>query len=325
MSRKLDKNVFIAKKLRISQGLPLRKKWVLTAVFITVLLMSAIAATQLVNLGRANPYHHIWIYEGDVSPDSSTKPPAISILSPENDTVYGVDAVSLSINVSIGDSSTASSRVLEKIYYETDWQSNNISVYKYIWDPLVYPSAPPRKTEFSETVNLTGIPDGIHTIMVYAVESGDYVTHLGPPGSGGNALSVVYYYVNFNITGCSVVSFIIDTTPPTVSVESVENKTYYTSDLPLNFTVNESVSHIAYSLDGQANVTIAGNTTLSGLSVGTHNITIYATDRAGNVRDSETIYFSVDAPFPSTMVIAPLASVAFAGAGLLVYFQKRKR
>jgi len=122
-----------------------------------------------------------------------------------------------------------------------------------------------------------------------------------------------------------VVSFIIDTTPPTVSVESVENKTYYTSDLPLNFTVNESVSHIAYSLDGQANVTIAGNTTLSGLSVGTHNITIYATDRAGNVRDSETIYFSVDAPFPSTMVIAPLASVAVAGAGLLVYFKKRKR
>jgi hypothetical protein len=40
---------------------------------------------------------------------------------------------------------------------------------------------------------------------------------------------------------------------------------------------------------------------------------------------SETIYFSVEVPepFPTTSVIAPIASVVAVGAGLAVYFKKR--
>jgi LPXTG-motif cell wall-anchored protein len=50
-------------------------------------------------------------------------------------------------------------------------------------------------------------------------------------------------------------------------------------------------------------------------------------DLAGNTGNSETIYFSVEAPEPfrTTMVIAPIASVAIIGSGLLVYFRKRKK
>jgi len=51
----------------------------------------------------------------------------------------------------------------------------------------------------------------------------------------------------------------------------------------LNYTVNEPVSKIFFVLDGQWNVTIAGNTTLAGLSNGVHNVTVYAWDDVGNV------------------------------------------
>jgi hypothetical protein len=90
------------------------------------------------------------------------------------------------------------------------------------------------------------------------------------------------------------------------------------------------VSKIAYCLDGQENLAISGNTTLTELPNGEHNITVYATDETGNTGASETIIFNVakpepPAPFPTTMVIAPIASVGVMGVGLLVYFKKRKR
>jgi N-acetylneuraminic acid mutarotase len=117
-----------------------------------------------------------------------------------------------------------------------------------------------------------------------------------------------------------------DITPPEVALISPENKTYELSDVPLNFTINESVSLINYSLDGQENVTVYGNVTLTDLSYGNHKVTVYATDEAGNTGASETIYFVVEAPFPFVPVAAAsLAIVAVVGVGLLMYFKKRKR
>jgi hypothetical protein len=300
-----------------------KKKTVLTAVLTSALLFSTLAVTMLMQLGKANPIMHYWVNKGDVAPDQNTEPPAILILSPVNNTAYGVNAISLSLNVSIGNSSTATSRVLDEIYYETDWQSNNVSVYKYSWNPLLYPSAPPRKTDFSETINLTGIPDGNHTIRMYAVESGEYPLYV-IQGENGDLRSFAHYYNGFNITSCSLVRFTIDTTPPEVSILSPENKTYYSPEIQLDCTVSEE-SLILHSLDGQENVTVAGNTTLTNLPYGEHNVTVYATDMAGNTGTSETIYFTVEEPFPTTMVIALGAPMAILGAGLAVYFKKRKR
>jgi len=39
---------------------------------------------------------------------------------------------------------------------------------------------------------------------------------------------------------------------------------------------------------------------------------------------SETMYFTIIEPFPKTMAIAPIASVAIIGAVQLVYFKKPK-
>ncbi len=112
---------------------------------------------------------------------------------------------------------------------------------------------------------------------------------------------------------------------PSIMLLSPENKTYDTSSIPLTFTLNKAVRQITYSLDGEVPMPIMGNTTLTELANGDHNLTICGYDETGSFGALETIYFSVEVPFPTTMVIAPIASVAIAVVGLLVYFKKRKR
>jgi parallel beta-helix repeat protein len=119
-----------------------------------------------------------------------------------------------------------------------------------------------------------------------------------------------------------------DVAPPHISVSSPENKTYNDSNVTLTFSMSEPTSKISYSLDGQDNVTIAGNITLNEVPNGFHNLTVYATDSAGNTGASETISFSVDVPepFPTiTVATASVATIAVMGAVLLVYFKKSKK
>jgi len=85
-----------------------------------------------------------------------------------------------------------------------------------------------------------------------------------------------------------------DTTPPTIYTLSPENKTYSLDNVPLTFTVDEAPSWMGYSLDGQANVTLTGNTTLTSLADGSHSVVVYANDTAGNMGASSTVYFTID-------------------------------
>ena len=131
-----------------------------------------------------------------------------------------------------------------------------------------------------------------------------------------------------------------DTTSPTVSIISPENKTYRESagdpvaDVPLTYTVSEPASWIGYSLNGQANVTITENTTLTGLSYGSHSLTVYAKDTAGNIGTSEIIYFTIEImtvdpqlpePFPTTWIIAASIVIIAIAAVAGYLFLKRKK
>jgi parallel beta-helix repeat protein len=99
----------------------------------------------------------------------------------------------------------------------------------------------------------------------------------------------------FNVQSTATSTLTIyDTTPPTITILSPQNTTYNTTSVPLTFTVNEPTSWIGYSLDGSANITIIGNTTLIGLSEGFHNLIVYANDTSGNMGTSNRIYFTVD-------------------------------
>ncbi|MCJ7560290.1 hypothetical protein MUO79_06690 [Candidatus Bathyarchaeota archaeon] len=147
-------------------------------------------------------------------------------------------------------------------------------------------------------VLLQDLSEGVHFINV-TVKS---------PDSWGD--SSVYFTVNAAVD---------------ISVLSPQNKTYDGNSLPLDFTVDQPTSWMGYSLDGQETVTVIGNTTITGISSGLHNITLYAKDPYGKTGASETISFTIAQPFPTTLVIASVVSVAVVSAGLLIYLKKRHR
>jgi hypothetical protein len=118
------------------------------------------------------------------------------------------------------------------------------------------------------------------------------------------------------------------TTPaPIVTILSLQQENFSDSDVPLNFAVDKPVSQIEYSLDGRENVTTTGNTTLTGLSNGYHNVTVYATDEAGNIGDAEA-FFYVEAPEPFSSLLVAAVSVAVVtvvAVAVMVYWKKHKR
>ena len=113
---------------------------------------------------------------------------------------------------------------------------------------------------------------------------------------------------------------------PEIVLLGMQNATYSGSYL-LNFTVSKPPVWIGYSLDGQDNITVTGNTTISGLTNGLHNMTVYAEDTVGNEGASEITYFSVEVPepFPTTIVVASVIIVAVVGIGLLAYFKRHNK
>lgn len=279
---------------------------------VLALSFSAVAVTQLVSLVEGNPYDGQYV--GAESPSVKVNPPEVSVFSPKNDTIHNSRDVLLSFNVSTEGFKTISLGTLhfisgvnvEKVYFTADWLQNETIIYD------IHQGLPNVDLE-KLSLYLTNIPDGNHIINVYAV------------ASGSEYFPRVWY--DYYVTGVSEVNFVVDATPPKVTVLSFENRKYQSSDLPLTFTVNESVSQMSYSLDGEEAVIVAGNTTLANLPFGEHNVTVCATDIVGNIGVSETIYFSIEEPpkpFPTTMIIAPAASVTVLGMGLTVYLKKRK-
>jgi N-acetylneuraminic acid mutarotase len=136
--------------------------------------------------------------------------------------------------------------------------------------------------------------------------------------------NVTYYATNEQYT-----PFGYGAVPPEIEVVSPKNTSYPSGNVSLAFAVNKPVSWIGYSLDGQDNVTVTGNVTLSGLSSGLHNVTVYARDEFGNTGVSETASFTVAEPEPEPFPVVPVtaASVAVAasvGAVIFFYFRKLK-
>jgi hypothetical protein len=136
----------------------------------------------------------------------------------------------------------------------------------------------------------------------------------------------VYFTIDSG-AGTTKLALAVDSVPPSISDISLCNRTYTSTEVQLNFTLSENISQVTYSLDEKDNVTIPGNTTLTGLSTGPHNITLYARDVAGNTGASETVTFAVaneTEPSPPVLVAAALASsMAVVGVGLAAHFKKR--
>jgi len=120
---------------------------------------------------------------------------------------------------------------------------------------------------------------------------------------------------------------------PIVSILSFEEQEKYDlGDVPLEFGLNRPAVWMGYSLDGQANVTVTGNVTLSGLSSGQHSVRVFVEDEFGNVGVSDIITFSVVSEFSiASELFSLLSTVAVIGVvavicgGLLFLFLRKRR
>jgi len=119
---------------------------------------------------------------------------------------------------------------------------------------------------------------------------------------------------------------------PQVTLLSLENLTLTSTEhFILNFSINKPTTWTGYSLDDGENITITGNTTLTGLTIGPHNITVYAKDKAGYIGASETFKFEVTPEsisaeasefiLPVMVVLVVLFGLAF---GLIVNKKRHK-
>jgi hypothetical protein len=142
-----------------------------------------------------------------------------------------------------------------------------------------------------------------------------------------------YFFPDWRIeTAGATIIFYIDTTAPRITNLTIANAEA-TTDRQLNFTIDEATSWIGYSLDNQANATVNGETAVLGdLPAGSHNVTVYATDAAGNVGVSETLFFTVDAtnlnlvvPDLYSIIAIIVTTVAIVSVCPLVYFKRRNK
>jgi hypothetical protein len=284
---------------------------------LTLALLTSVIAAHFVSLAFPNPVGWSWN-----SVEFNYDPLTFSSISLANKT-YNVSNVYLFFsvikpaswcNTTVGTWGPKWKGEIFAVSYDLDGKMGNSS------NNIAGPDSLNEKKSLSCSANLTGLSEGTHSIVIYAYGR----CYMYP--------EKFQQQYGWMVTGQTETLYFTVDTPPAISFLSMENQTYETTNVPLNFTVNQSVSQITYSLDGRDNVTVAGNTTLTGLPQGAHTLIVYAQDTAGNAGASEPIIFTVATalepeqgrePFPATLVLASIASVAIVGTGLLVYFRKR--
>ncbi|MDI9576538.1 MAG: hypothetical protein WC203_05710 [Candidatus Bathyarchaeia archaeon] len=114
---------------------------------------------------------------------------------------------------------------------------------------------------------------------------------------------------------------------PIIEIINPESVTYSVRNVSVDFVLNKQVSWIGYSLDGKQNETILSNFTLTALSLGTHNITVYAIDRYDNQGSSGTISFTIqeNESLSNLLVVAIIISVVFFSLAYIVLFRRHRR
>jgi hypothetical protein len=140
------------------------------------------------------------------------------------------------------------------------------------------------ETQWLANVSLHGLGNGWHSLIVKV--------------NMELAINSPTYPLPTNLTSYPL-NFEVDTCAPVISNLSIENRTYNTAQIPLIFSINEPTSQLLYVLDRTSNTTILGNATLTKLADGSHSLIVYATDTAGNIGKSDTIFFIVRTPTPS--------------------------
>jgi hypothetical protein len=275
---------------------------------LSMLLFSALIGTLFVNSAAAQQTMNL------------------TVQSPESK-VYTQNSISVEFTVS--NFTVASRFVIDPV-----WHLYLASGFKFLLDAQVVNR--PVTYSVSENNNqrtyrcralLPDLPEGTHMLTIFVTAE---------TGSHGGA---AYPDQTVTWTVTKSVTFTVDAAAPRVSILSLKPaETYNSTVLPLEFAVSEPTASLSYSLDGGASVAIAGNTTLYGLSRGTHTIVVQAEDSAGSVGSSAPVTFTVEtagteqpggsqpAPLSTTFVaVALIVTVAIVSFGLVAYLLRRKK
>lgn len=109
-----------------------------------------------------------------------------------------------------------------------------------------------------------------------------------------------------------------DTNPPIITITSpVSGTTYSTDPVNLNYSVNEPTTWQGYSLDGAANITLHGNTTLTGFADGLHILAVSANDTSGNM-NSSTVCFTIATTTPAVNTVTLNTTTPNTGDSIMV-------
>lgn len=142
-------------------------------------------------------------------------------------------------------------------------------------------------TPCTSSANYTGLTDGSHTFLVYAIDS------------AGNTATGSYIWV-------------VDTTPPTTTATVSPAPTssgWNNSSVTVTLTATDTgsgVKQITYSLSGAQTggpTTVAGSTTSFTVSnTGTTTVSYSATDNVGNVESTKTLQVKIDETGPTLTI-----------------------
>jgi hypothetical protein len=193
--------------------------------------------------------------------------------------------------------------------------------------PKISILSPENKVYNETSTPLTFTTDKPVSSIWYSLDGGPNVTISGNTTltqltDEQHSLHVYAQVPTGNIGASELPVFTVDL-PPNITLLTPVERPYNTTAIPVNFNTDKPVSWIAYSLDGQNNVVINGNTTLSDLPDGNHTLTIYAADAFGNEGQSQTISFTrypIMAPAPpsSTLITIEHDAAFLAGTALAI-------
>ena len=297
------------------------KRTILVLTIIFALIFSAVAGELLFNLGAANPAPLFAFFR-----DPVTTLPTIVMNSPVQNQIYNYVWLNFSIikteswfAINVGGHADGSPITetfvnITSVYCLVD---GRLQIIQFHDIDSLFDTSPTLALNFSTALPLAA---GGHTVKVSCEATSYYLRTLKSIYQGG------YDWANSveSIQLCADSETVNFTKALFIEVNLPANKTFDTSNIPLNFTIDEPVSQAMYSLDGQENVTVFGNATLTDLSNGEHNVTVYAKDKAGNIGSSETMAFTISKPEPfPTFLVAAISVPVVVVAGLLVYLKKR--
>lgn len=212
-------------------------------------------------------------------------PFGLSVSSPINIT-YSSSSLSLSVSAR---RMFRQSRYTSELMYSLDGKTNvtlqSTATFHDMSIPNTIFSGLASYTTIKGTRYLSNLSEGPHNVTVYGIYTNTGLATLGPAVM--HDAQTIYFSIN-------------DGAPPIIEMLQIQNKTYQTS-LPLNFTVDEPVSWVGYSLDQKENVTLHGNTTIDGLAYGSHSLVVFANDTAGNMGSTGNMDFVVAKPESSSM------------------------